>query len=150
MSFHAGGDSRRSFVISHFCLPCGNEDFERKTEPLPSLPSREGLTNLLELLAAKFNDLKNKVKNRVNVYAFTLYLCVEKCSEMPKTCVEKCSGMAKPCAEKCSEVAKSCVEKCSELLFLCVEKCIFAAVLCVEKCNCHGENSAKTACGMEE
>jgi len=45
---------------------------------------------------------------------------------------------------------KSCVEKCSELLFLCVEKCIFAAVLCVEKCNCHGENSAKTACGMEE
>ena len=72
--------------------------------------------------------LKNKVKNRVNVDAFTLYLCVEKCSGM----------------------AKICVEKCSELLFLCVEKCIFAAVLCVEKCNCHGENSAKTACGMEE
>lgn len=56
-----------------------------------------------------------------------------------ETCVEKCSGMA-----------KSCVEKCSKLLFLCVEKCIFAAVLCVEKCNWHGENSAKTACGMEE
>ena len=54
------------------------------------------------------------------------------------------------CVEKCSGMAKSCVEKCSELLFLCVEKCIFAAVLCVEKCNCHGENSAKTACGMEE
>ena len=71
---------------------------------------------------------KERGKNRVNVYAFTLYLCVEKCSEM----------------------AKSCVEKCSKLLFLCVEKCIFAAVLCVEKCNCHGENSAKTACGMEE
>ena len=66
-------------------------------------------------------------------------LCVEKCSGMPKSCVEKCSGMA-----------KICVEKCNELLFLCVEKCIFAAVLCVEKCNCHGENSAKTACGMEE
>ena len=32
-----------------------------------------GLTNLFELLAAKFNDLKNKVKNRVNVDAFTLY-----------------------------------------------------------------------------
>ena len=31
MSFHAGGESRRSFVISHFCLPCGNEDFERRT-----------------------------------------------------------------------------------------------------------------------
>jgi len=30
VSFHAGGDSRRSFVISHFCLPCGNEDFEKK------------------------------------------------------------------------------------------------------------------------
>jgi hypothetical protein len=71
---------------------------------------------------------KERGRNRVNVSAFTLYLCVEKCSEM----------------------AKSCVEKCSELLFLCVEKCIFAAVLCVEKCNCHGENSAKTACGMEE
>ena len=54
------------------------------------------------------------------------------------------------CVEKCSEMPKTCVEKCSELLFLCVEKCIFAAVLCVEKCNCHGENSAKTACGMEE
>ena len=54
------------------------------------------------------------------------------------------------CVEKCSEMAKLCVEKCSKLLFLCVEKCIFAAVLCVEKCNCHGENSAKTACGMEE
>ena len=56
----------------------------------------------------------------------------------------------KLCVEKCSEMAKICVEKCSEVLFLCVEKCIFAAVLCVEKCNCHGENSAKTACGMEE
>ena len=67
-----------------------------------------------------------------------------------ESCVEKCSEMAKTCVEKCSEMAKSCVEKCSELLFLCVEKCIFAAVLCVEKCNCHGENSAKTACGMEE
>ena len=65
-------------------------------------------------------------------------------------CVEKCSGMPKSCVEKCSEMAKTCVEKCSKLLFLCVEKCIFAAVLCVEKCNCHGENSAKTACGMEE
>ena len=54
------------------------------------------------------------------------------------------------CVEKCSGMPKSCVEKCSKLLFLCVEKCIFAAVLCVEKCNCHGENSAKTACGMEE
>ena len=43
------------------------------------------------------------------------------------------------CVEKCSGMAKSCVEKCSKLLFL-----------CVEKCNCHGENSAKTACGMEE
>ena len=82
---------------------------------------------------------KERGKNRVNVYAFTLFLCVEKCSEMAKSCVEKCSGMV-----------KSCVEKCSKLLFLCVEKCIFAAVLCVEKCNCHGENSAKTACGMEE
>jgi replicative DNA helicase len=30
VSFHAGGDSRRSFVISHFCLPCGNEDFEKE------------------------------------------------------------------------------------------------------------------------
>ena len=47
-------------------------------------------------------------------------------------------------------MAKLCVEKCGKLLFLCVEKCIFAAVLCVEKCNCHGENSAKTACGMEK
>ena len=43
-----------------------------------------------------------------------------------------------------------CVEKCSGMVKSCVEKCIFAAVLCVEKCNCHGENSAKTACGMEE
>lgn len=77
-------------------------------------------------------------------------LCVEKCSGMPKSCVEKCSEMVKSCVEKCSEVPKTCVEKCSKLLFLCVEKCIFAAVLCVEKCNCHGENSAKTACGMEE
>ena len=28
--FRAGGDSLRPFVISHFCLPYGNEDFAKK------------------------------------------------------------------------------------------------------------------------
>ncbi|MBQ0121503.1 MAG: hypothetical protein KBT13_10375, partial [Bacteroidales bacterium] len=30
VSFHDGGDSRRLFVITHFCLPYGNGNFAEK------------------------------------------------------------------------------------------------------------------------
>ena len=30
ISFHDGDGSRRLFVITHFCLPCGNGDFAKR------------------------------------------------------------------------------------------------------------------------
>ena len=78
ISFHDGDGSRRLFVITHFCLPCGNGDFAQN----PYLKSyKKSLLILLRFLIKKEKETLDEVKEcakRILLFAKFAKFAVEK------------------------------------------------------------------------